>query len=198
VAQQVKDLMITDVVSVRPETPLVEAAEILTKHDFTGLPVVDTQNRLVGIMTEYDLISRGTFVHLPTLSKLLSDTSFYKNEKENLFPEVQKILELKVKDVMNKDPLTLSPTSMIPEAVRIFSEHHAVNPVPVIDAGRKVVGIIARFDIVKLWGQTAPQQREKVHEHGTKNEDAEKFFKEFNKRFVVVSRARTRWWARPT
>lgn len=185
--------MISNVVSVRPETPLIEAAEILTKNDFTGVPVSDSEGRLVGLLTEYDLISRGTSLHLPTLAKLFSGASFYKSDKE-LLPEVQNILKLSVADVMNTTPLTLSPNSMITEAVHLFSEHHAVNPVPVIDETRKIVGILARFDIVKLWGQAGGVQDAHTVSHGSQRKEAEEFLDQFNKRFVVVSKARTRWW----
>jgi len=194
VAQQVKDLMVQNVVMVRPETPLVEAAEVITKNDFTGLPVSDSEGRLLGLLTEYDLISRGTSLHLPTLSKLLSGASFYKSDKELLLPEVKSILELKVSDVMNKEPLTLSPNSMISEAVQLFAEHHAVNPVPVIDETRKVVGILARFDIVKLWGSANPGPETHTIAQREGGNEAENFLEQFNKRFVLVSKARTRWW----
>ena len=57
----VKDIMTREVVSVKPETPLQEAAEVLAYHGFDGVPVVDEANKPVGILTEYDLLSKGNY-----------------------------------------------------------------------------------------------------------------------------------------
>ena len=70
-AVSVKDIMSTDVVSVNPETSLVEAGKLLSEHNFDGLPVVDKNNNLLGIITEYDLVSKSASIHLPTFQFVL-------------------------------------------------------------------------------------------------------------------------------
>jgi len=141
--------MTREVVSVKPETPLQEAAEILAKRGFDGMPVVDEESKLVGILTEYDLISKGSATHLPTFQKIIQNLGVYSKDKSQFTKDFEEISSLKVKDVMNKDPLTLFEDATYEEAVQAFRDHHRVNPIPVIDNDRKVIGVISRFDVLK-------------------------------------------------
>lgn len=142
--------MTKKVVAVVPGTPLLDAAKILAEHNFDGVPVVDEQNVLVGILTEYDLVSKGSLIHLPTMQKILQNLSVMRKDRSQFRKEAEAITSLTVGDVMNSDPLTLAPTAAIEEVITLFSEHHRVNPVPVIDANRKVVGIVSRYDLIRL------------------------------------------------
>ena len=119
----VKSLMNPRVISVLPETPVITAIDIILSNNFNGLPVVDKKGILVGIVTKYDIISKGGF---------LRDDS-------------------KISDVMNADPLTLFENMTVDDAIRSFTEHHKVDPIPVIDTGRRVIGIISRYDMVRLF-----------------------------------------------
>ncbi len=198
--------MTTEVVSVTPETPLLEAAALITERNFTGVPVVDTDNVLVGLLTEYDLIEKGTAVHLPTLSRLLSNVQFQKDDKDLGLPEAKKILSLKVRDVMNIDPLTLPPTATIEDAVETFAHHHAINPVPIVDPDKKLVGILARFDIVRAFHAPharsfqLPQKEGDLSDFTIEQTDSrvqpgvDAMLKNLQEDFIVVSRARARWW----
>ena len=145
----VKDIMTFEVVSVRPEIPLQEAADILARRGFDGVPVVDEENKLVGILTEYDLISKGSAVHLPTFQKIIQNLGVYAKDKDRFNKDFETLSSLKVKDVMNSDPLTLSEDTTYEEAVTAFRDHHRVNPIPIIDKNREVVGVVSRFDVLK-------------------------------------------------
>ena len=145
----IQSIMTRKVVSVKPDTPLQEAAELLARHGFDGMPVVDEENKLVGILTEYDLISKGSAVHLPTFQKVIENLGIYHKDKSRFNKDFAELAALKVKDVMNNDPLTLVEDATYEEAVAAFREHHRVNPMPVIDQERKVVGVVSRFDILK-------------------------------------------------
>lgn len=144
-----KDIMIEDVVSVFPETLLTDAARILAEHHFDGVPVVDEHKTLVGILTEYDLVSKASTIHLPTFQTILQEVSLFKHDTPQFRKDFQEILSLKVQDVMNSDPLTLSPDASFEEVVTAFRDHHRVNPIPVINSDHKVVGVISRFDVFK-------------------------------------------------
>ncbi|OGN35833.1 MAG: hypothetical protein A3F98_03495 [Candidatus Yanofskybacteria bacterium RIFCSPLOWO2_12_FULL_41_8] len=141
-----KDIMTKEVVAVHPETPLLEVAKILAEHNFDGVPVVDNENRVVGIVTEYDLINKTSAVHLPTLQVILRNLPQFKKEEAHFQEE---ILELKVMDIINKEPLCLAPDVPYDEVIKIFREHHRVNPIPVIDADKKILGVISRFDVLR-------------------------------------------------
>ncbi len=145
----VRDIMTHDAVSVHPETSLADAAKILAEHNFDGLPVVDTDNKLLGILTEYDLISKGSAIHLPTFQLILKNLNVLKNDHAGFKKEVKEIESLQVKDVMNTDPLTLPEHATYEDAVAAFRDHHRVNPIPVIDHNRRVLGVVSRFDILK-------------------------------------------------
>lgn len=145
----ITEIMTKDIISVHPETPILDVAKLLNDHSFNGMPVVDKDNVLVGIITEYDLISSGSSIHLPTLQKVLGSLSVFKKDKWEFNEDVESLTKLQVKDVMNKEPLTLSNTASFLDALQTFQEHHRVNPIPVIDAEKKVVGVVSRFDILK-------------------------------------------------
>lgn len=145
----ITDIMTKEVVSVDPEMPLFEAAKILSEHNFDGMPVVDKENKLLGILTEYDLISQSSSIHLPTLQKVLQDMSVFGKDKSHFKKEFQDVIALKVKDAMNKEPLTLKDSASYEDVVTAFREHHRVNPIPVINNAGKVVGVVSRYDVLK-------------------------------------------------
>lgn len=138
-----------EVVSIRPDMPLFEAHAIITSHNFDGAPVVDSDNRLVGILTEYDMLVKGSALHLPTFQKVLTNLRLGRKEEDHLRADMEELRKLTVRDVMNPDPLTLPETASFEDVVKTFREHHRVNPIPVIDQERRVVGVVSRFDVLK-------------------------------------------------
>ena len=159
----VQDIMVREVVSVRPDMPVIEAHEVISRGNFDGVPVVDEENRLVGILTEYDLIVKGSSLHLPTFQKILSELPVYRKNQGEFQKEIEELQSLRVRDVMNSDPLTLPDDAPFDAVIAAFREHHRVNPIPVVDKNNIVVGVVSRYDIVKLFGLVGhqPDAREK-------------------------------------
>lgn len=149
----VKDIMTENPVSVHPETSLIDVAKILTEKKFNGLPVVDASNTLVGIINEYNLISGQMSIHLPTLQAVLGNLSVFSKDKSAFAKNVEAVSKLTAKDVMNNDPLAVASTAAYDEVVRLFQAHHAVNPIPVVDPQRKLVGVVSRYDVLKPLAQ---------------------------------------------
>lgn len=141
-----KDIMTKEVISVPAETSLLDVAKILAERNFDGVPVVDKNSHLVGIVTEYDLINKTSAVHLPTLQIVLKNLPQFRKEEAHFQEE---ILSLKVSDIMNKEPLTLAPDISYDDVIKLFREHHRVNPIPVVDKDNKVLGVISRFDVLR-------------------------------------------------
>lgn len=141
-----KDIMTKEVISVHVNTPLLDVAKALAEHNFDGVPVVDDNNKLIGIVTEYDLINKTSAVHLPTLQIILRNLPQFKEDEVHF---QQEILSLKVSDIMNKEPLTLGPDTPYDEVIKLFREHHRVNPIPVVDSDNKILGVISRFDVLR-------------------------------------------------
>ncbi len=138
--------MTREVVYVHPDVPILEVAKVLAEHNFDGVPVVDNDNKLIGIVTEYDLINKTSAVHLPTLQIVLKNLPQFKKEGDQF---QQEILSLKVSDIMNKEPLAIPPEMAYDEVINIFKDHHRVNPIPVVDKDNKVLGVISRFDVLR-------------------------------------------------
>lgn len=185
----VEDLMTAKVISVGPQTPLAEAVEILTEHNFNGLPVVDDSNTLVGLITEHNLILDDSYVHLKTLFKLLNEVKFYKKDISPIKADLQKVLSLKVSDVMIREPQVLHPDSSIEEASQMFGDPK-VNPIPVVDNQKKLVGILSLSDLTKLYGVSLKSTLN--DQQVDKNID--QFLNDFEKKFVLVTKARTETW----
>jgi CBS domain-containing protein len=141
-----KDIMTKEVIAVHIDTPLLDVAKVLAEHNFDGVPVTDKDNKLIGLVTEYDLINKTSAVHLPTLQVILRNLPQFKKEEQHF---QQEILSLKVSDIMNKDPLTMPPDMPYEEVIKLFREHHRVNPIPVVDKGGKILGVISRFDVLR-------------------------------------------------
>ena len=145
----VKDIMSKDVMTASPEMSLLDVAKVIAEHGFNGLPVVDKEKHVLGIITEYDLIEKASQVTIGTLRKVLDDV--YKSKDTNLrFKEKSdEIYPLRVADIMTKDPITISPDATFEEVVQLFRTNQKINPLPVIDKDRKLIGIVSRTDILK-------------------------------------------------
>jgi len=185
--------MTKKIISINPDAFLVEAVELLLKHNFNGLPVIDVGGKLVGIITEYDLIIKGSTIHLPTFIKLLQQFEIYKKDKANVSEDIKKILKMTVRDAMNLEPLTIPESAPLEEATKLFSEHHRVNPLLVVDNSGLLVGILSRYDIIKLLG-IGPARMHNVANERELDKSVNQFLSGFEKQFVLVSKFRTHYW----
>lgn len=147
----VKDFMMPDVVAVRPQDRTVDVAKILFVNGFAGVPVVDDNGKLIGIITEYDFISKGSPIYFSPLGRILEELTLFREDDKEIEKKVKEIISSKAEDIMNKEPLTLLADNTLKEAAELFVRHHRVNPVPVIDGYGKLVGIVSRYDLIKIY-----------------------------------------------
>lgn len=147
--RSVVDIMTKDLISVHPDAFLMDVARLLMVHGLHGLPVVDNEKQLRGIVTDYDLISKNSFIHLPTLQNVMSQLHIEDKDRPEFEEQIKNLRNLRAKDVMNTEPLTLPVTASYEETVQAFRDHHRVNPIPVIDDHHKVVGVVSRFDLLR-------------------------------------------------
>ena len=159
----IKDIMTaTKVVAVTPDTPLLEASEKMVLGWFNGLPVIDKDRKVIGIITEYDLLTKGTAIHIPTFIRLMGEFPGKKRQKDLLFKKsLEEMIYFTVGDVMNKDPIIMWEGSTFSNILRVFSEHHRVNPIPIVDAKGKLVGIMSRFDVIKYFSKFLKEMKSK-------------------------------------
>lgn len=142
----VAELMAGDPVVVQPETPIQEAIQLLARESISGLPVVDAQGKLVGELSDGDLMWRESGVEQPPFVMFLDSTIFLQNPLRHE-KELHKALGTTVKDVMSDRCHEIAPDRPIREAARQM-HREGVERLIVVEAG-KVVGVISRSDIIQ-------------------------------------------------
>lgn len=149
-ATLVKDVMTSDPVTINPEASVLEVVKILALKHFNGLPVVDKNGDLVGLVTEYNLITAEAILNIPALEKLSKTPDISTNDIQYLADHMKKAAQLRVADVMEKKPITIRYDATFEQALELMNMHHRVNPIPVVDEGGKLVGVVSRYDMLKL------------------------------------------------
>ena len=143
---KVKEIMTTDVISVAPQTEIVQAAKILLRERINGVPVVDEEGTLVGILCESDLIMQQKKFPVPSFFTLL-DGLVPLTSMKRFEAEVQKMSAVIVADAMTPNPLTVTPETTVEEVATIMVGKK-YNTLPVVEDG-KLVGIVGKNDILK-------------------------------------------------
>ncbi len=141
-----KDIMTTDVITVRPETSIEELSALLVQHRISGAPVVDQNGKLFGIVTEHDLISRNRRLHIPTVVSFL-DAAIYLESSKKFEEDVRRLAATKVADICNRSVVTITESSTIQDIATIMDEKK-VHLLPVV-RGASLVGIIGKLDVVR-------------------------------------------------
>ncbi|MGC9503945.1 CBS domain-containing protein [Baaleninema sp.] len=144
----VAEVMSRDPILVRPDTPIQEAIQIIAERHISGLPTVDETGKLVGILSETDLMWRETGATPPPYITILDSVIFLENPKR-YEKELHKVLGQTVGEVMTTEHIvTIAPDCSLQEAARLMHEKK-VHRLPVLDESKKVVGILTRGDIVR-------------------------------------------------
>jgi CBS domain-containing protein len=195
----IADVMTKKVISVRPDTQLSKVIMIMTKSEFNGIPVVGDKRELLGIVTQYDLVIKGSGLHLPTLIKALNDVNMIHAERMVLKDTLSEINKLKASDVMNNDPLSIRDDDSIENAVLQFAEHHKVNPLVVVDADKKVVGVLSRHDVIKIMaeeelGKVVNTALTRRAADGNLEKTVSSTISRFKKEFLLVPKYETHRW----
>ncbi len=141
-----REIMSREVISISPEEKVDEAARILVENKISGLPVVDANNHVVGIITEKDLIIRASELKVPFYVTLFDSIIFLENPIR-FNNDVKKYIATQVKDAMTRKVFVVEEDTPIGEIVEIMQKR-AINRVPVV-RNDKLVGIITRNDILK-------------------------------------------------
>ena len=147
---RVQDIMVTDVITIGPEATVSDLAHLLNKHGIGGVPVVDDQQRLLGIVTEGDLVALDADLHFPFYIQFL-DGVVYLESIRKFEQRLRKAVGAFVKDVMTTDVLTVTPDDTVRQAATIMSRNK-INRVPVVDEERKLLGIVGRHDVLASIG----------------------------------------------
>jgi CBS domain-containing protein len=146
-AEVVREIMDGDPATVSTDTPVDAVVATLRTHELPGVPVVDSDGRCVGIVTEADLVlpdDEGD-LHIPHYINLFGGTIFL--EPLGRFEaRLRKAFASTAEDMMSRDPQTVAPDTTVREAARIIHES-GHNRLPVVEDAR-LVGVVTRVDVL--------------------------------------------------
>jgi CBS-domain-containing membrane protein len=138
-----RDVMTQTVITVSPETSIREIATILSDKHFSGLPVVSDDGKILGIVSESDLLHRaelGTERRRKWWFRMFGDTN-------TLARDFAKAHGLKAKDVMSRHVISVGDEAELRDVAEIL-DSHCIKRVPVIQGG-KLIGLVTRGDLVR-------------------------------------------------
>jgi CBS domain-containing protein len=136
-------VMTRKVISVAPETTVVEAANLMLRNHISGLPVVDQAGAVVGIISEGDFLRRSEIGTPRKRGRLLT---FFLGRADAADDYVHDHGR-KVSEIMTPSPITVSETTPLPELVSLMEKNN-VKRVPVVRDG-KLVGIVSRSNLLQ-------------------------------------------------
>lgn len=160
----VGEVMTTQVISVRKETPFKELVRLMKDHDISGLPVLDSSGCLAGIVTEADLLDvvggkTGVKKRHTQFGRLL-DRLITPGHDETI---AESAGQTSAGSLMTAELLTSTPDTPVREAARHIIDS-GVKRLPVVDEGNRVVGIVSRQDLLRPYLQSDDKIREEVLE----------------------------------
>jgi CBS domain-containing protein len=137
-----------EVVTAGPDDDIESIIRLLRAHELPGVPVVDGDGRVLGIVTEADLILRDedADLHLPHHIDLMGGV-VYLGRLKDYEERLRRAFAGSVADMMTPDPITVSPDASIQDAAKIIAERRH-NRLPVVDGDGKLVGVVTRIDVL--------------------------------------------------
>ena len=143
-----KELMTDNVIAVTPDTEVRELAKILSENRISGAPVLDGQGKIMGVVTESDLIFQSKRVHIPTAVTIL-DAFFFLEDPDNMEKEMKKMAGTKVVDIYSTNIITVHQDAGLDEIATLMAEKN-IHTLPVVNDEQKLVGVIGKTDIIRV------------------------------------------------
>jgi len=147
VARTVAEIMDPTPATVTPDADVESVIRVLREHELPGVPVVNEGGRLVGIITEADLVlpDDDGDLHLPHYVNIFGGTIFLEPLRR-FEARLRKAFASNARDLMTEDPDTVAPDTTIDEAARLIHDT-GHNRLPVVEHGR-LVGVVTRLDVL--------------------------------------------------
>lgn len=139
-------IMSTDVISAGPDASVEDVAQQLWQNKISSLPVVEDA-RVIGMITDFDLITRETEYDAPMYVTFLE--AYFHIPGTGDKDQLRRILAISARDLMSSPAITVTPDTTVHEVATIMHDKR-LNALPVINHDHVLVGIVSRADIVRL------------------------------------------------
>jgi len=146
-----KEIMTKNPIAVSPEDKIEEVTKILLENKISGVPVVDENHHVVGIVSEKDLMHKADELKIPFYVTLFDSIIFLENPIR-FNNELKKYTAYLVKEAMTKNVISVNENAPLAEVVELLQKKN-VNRLPVI-RNDKLIGIITRNDVLKAINNT--------------------------------------------
>lgn len=140
------DVMTRDVITVTPDTLLRDLAKILSEKNINGVPVVDDEGTVLGVVCESDLVNQNRPLHIPTVFVIL-DSVIPMENPWRLHKEFKRLTATSVADIYSKPAVCVTPETDLSEVARLMAEKKLYT-IPVVDHGR-LVGVVGKSDVIR-------------------------------------------------
>ena len=142
-----QDIMTREVITVSKSTSVKDLARILVANNISGVPVIDENGVLVGIVTESDLIFQNKKLQIPPVITIL-DSFLFLHTPEKMEKEMMKIAGASVSDIYTSEVITISPGTPLDEIATMMTDKK-IHTLPVVTGNRKMVGIVGKKDLLR-------------------------------------------------
>ncbi len=141
-----RDIMTKDVITLTPETDILQAARVLLDNGINGAPVIDESGRVTGLLCQSDLVIQQKRLPIPSVFALL-DMAIPLKSSRQIEKQVNKMAALKVSEAMTENPVTVNPDTDI-ETIAALMVDNNFHTLPVVENYR-LVGVIGKEDVLR-------------------------------------------------
>lgn len=142
-----EDIMSRKVITVTEDTSVKELARILLNNNISGVPVIDADSNLIGIVTESDLVFQNKKLQVPAVIAIL-DSFLFLNNPDKMEKELKKMAGATVKDISTGAVVSVGPDTPLDEIATIMTEKK-VHTLPVLSDSGQMLGIVGKKDIIR-------------------------------------------------
>ncbi|MHB1696884.1 MAG: CBS domain-containing protein [bacterium] len=145
------DIMTKGVIVLNEEDEIKKASDIFLKNKINAIPIINSDNKLSGIVSETDLVYQESNLHIPTVFTIF-DSIFYLESSKHFKEDVDKITATKIKDIMNKDVFYVKGDEDIYSLATVMADKKFYS-IPVVNDSMEIIGVVSRYDIIKAMSQ---------------------------------------------
>lgn len=150
---KIRDIMTPEVITIGPQMSIKEVMLLFAKHKISGAPVVDENHKIIGVVSEADVLkvikTKNRELKMVYPSIPIMGISFIEVEKQKeVFEALSEVSHVKISDIMSRHVITVQATDSIEEVIPVMVKQK-INRVPVVEKDGTLVGIVTRGDILK-------------------------------------------------